>query len=146
MFKLCAHLIIIWHGCSNYSADRYQRSCQFYLLVPPPAGAVREPPELLPPELLPPELVLAGVPVDAGLLVPEGVDLTEGVLLVGVAVLVLGVLRVGVAVLTPVLVVVLPDLLSGLLYVALLVGLVYVEPPDELPEELLPSAGTLLIW
>lgn len=141
MFKLCAHRIIIWHGCSNYSADRYQRSCQFYLLVPPPAGAEREPPELLPPEL-----VLAGVPVDAGLLVPEGVDLTEGVLLVGVAVLVLGVLRVGVAVLTPVVVVVLPDLLSGLLYVALLVGLVYVEPPDELPEELLPSAGTLLIW
>ena len=93
--------------------------------------------DVLPPDEAPdpeePELDLGGELETAGLLPPEGVVvLTDGE----------GVLRVGVVVLTEGEGVLLPDLLSGLLYVALLAGLVYEELP---PDELLPCGLTLLV-
>jgi hypothetical protein len=92
---------------------------------------VREaPPELAGAE---PELRGAGDLFTEGVLRPDGVDLTAGVL------------RVAGAVRRTEVVPEFPDRLSGRLYVALLVGLVYVEPLEEPLVELLPSGFTLLV-
>lgn len=95
-----------------------------YLLPPLPPEEVRElPPDDVrddPPELdVPPELLVGGLDTAGRRLPPDGAGLlTEGVLLVGA-----GALRTaGVPVL--------PERLSGRLYVALLVGLEYVDPPE----------------
>ena len=103
--------------------------------MPPDEPLLPPEPDVPPPDVPPPpELPLEGALETAGLLPPDD----------GLGVLTEGVLRAGVAVLTeelpdP------PERLSGRLYVALLLGLEYVEPPEEVEVELLLSGVTLLV-
>jgi hypothetical protein len=127
------------------NCNRDRKLFYFYLLPPlllPPDVRELLPPDDVreePPELGAPELRGAGELDTAGrLLPPDGAGLAAGAL------------RVGLAVRTEELPE-LPERLSGRLYVALLVGLVYVEPLLDVPLEELPevfslSGSALLTW